>query len=99
MNATVMEHDIIKCDSPPAQGWFKSDTKEPRFYNVEITLDGTLFGGPSQRFNYYKEPEITSIFPSMGPIEGRLTSNGIPLFNIAEGLYGEFFTAWLNMFR
>lgn len=70
MNATVMEHDIIKCDSPPSQGWFKTDTKEPKFYNVEITLDGMLFGGPAQRFNYYREPEINSIVPTMGPIEG-----------------------------
>ena len=79
MNATVMESDIIKCDSPPAQGWYRSDTKEPRFYNVEITLDGTLFGGPPQRFNYYKEPEINSIFPIMGPIEGgtELTISGV----------------------
>ena len=70
MNATVMEHDIIKCDSPPAFEWYKTDSKEPRYYYLEITLDGTLYGGPPQKFTYYKEPEITGIEPNMGPIEG-----------------------------
>lgn len=70
MNATVMEHDIIKCDSPPASGWYKSDSREPKYYDLEITLDGVLYGGPAQRFNYYKEPELTAMNPTMGPTEG-----------------------------
>ena len=37
---------------------------------VEITLDGVLFGGPAQRFSYYKESQMTSITPNMGPRRG-----------------------------
>lgn len=70
MNATVMENDIIICDSPPAFGWYKTESKEPRFYYLEITLDGNLFGGPPQKFSYYKEPELTAITPTLGPAEG-----------------------------
>lgn len=72
MNATVMEHDIIQCDSPPAVGWYKSNenSNEPKFYYVEITLDGVLYGGPPQKFTYYKDPDITAISPNLGPIEG-----------------------------
>lgn len=71
MNATVMEHDIIKCDSPPAYGWYKkSEGNEPRYYDLEITLDGILFGGPAKRFNYYKDPDITDITPNLGPVDG-----------------------------
>lgn len=65
-----MEHDIIKCDSPPATGWYKQETKGPKFYMVEITLDGTLYGGPAQRFDYYKDPDMTGLTPGLGPIEG-----------------------------
>lgn len=79
MNATVMEHDIIKCDSPPAQGWFKKDTKGLRFYYLEITLDGKLYGGPPQKFYYYKDPDITGVNPIMGPIDGgtEVTISGV----------------------
>ena len=70
MNATVMEHDIIKCDSPPAFGWYKTDSKQPKMYYVQITLDGNLYGGPPQKFTYYKEPQLTGIEPNMGPIDG-----------------------------
>lgn len=79
MNATVMEHDIIKCDSPPAFGWYKTESKEPRFYYLEITLDGTLYGGPGQKFTYYKDPEITGITPNLGPTDGgtELTISGV----------------------
>ncbi|CAI2384727.1 unnamed protein product [Moneuplotes crassus] len=69
-NATVMEHDIIKCDTPSAPEIPKGAPREPQFYYVEVTLDGTLNGGPPQRFNYYREPEIQSIDPILGPLQG-----------------------------
>lgn len=40
MNATILEENIIKCDSPPLppnMGF--SDSGAP-FYNVEVTLNG-----------------------------------------------------------
>ena len=67
MNATVIEHDIIKCDSPPVKGLGGRGTK---FYDLQITLDGTMYGGPPQRFTYYKDPELIGITPTMGPIDG-----------------------------
>ena len=54
-NATVMEPDIIKCDSPAAHQWFRTEDEQGLFFNVEITIDGQLFGGPAQPFRYYKE--------------------------------------------
>ena len=69
MNGTVMENDIIKCDSPPAHQWFQSENKHP-FFMVEITLDGVLYGGPAQKFSYYKESQMMSITPNMGPKRG-----------------------------
>lgn len=65
MNATVIEHDIIKCDSPPVQA-----AKGPKFYDLQITLDGTMYGGPPQRFTYYQDPDVREITPNMGPIDG-----------------------------
>jgi hypothetical protein len=70
MNATVMESDIIKCDSPPAHQWFQKNSGEPIFFDVEVTLDGNLYGGPPQRFAYYKESQIASVTPNMGPKRG-----------------------------
>ena len=70
MNATVMEPDIIKCDSPAAHQWFKAQDNAFIHFDVEVTLDGKVFGGPPQTFAYYKETQMTSIVPNMGPKKG-----------------------------
>lgn len=60
-NATIMEHDLMKCDSPSLlnQQGFSSMTNEMVFYFVEITIDGGReIDGPKQKFNYYKDPKI-----------------------------------------
>jgi hypothetical protein len=41
------------------------------WYDVEITVDGGRErAGPSQRFNYYRDPKILDILPNSGPLSG-----------------------------
>jgi hypothetical protein len=41
------------------------------WYDVEITVDGGRErAGPSQRFNYYRDPKILEISPNSGPLSG-----------------------------
>jgi len=72
-NATIMEHDIIKCDSPSLlndQG-FSTMTNKMVWYYLEVTIDGGReIDGPRQKFNYYKDPKISDITPDSGPIHG-----------------------------
>ena len=70
MNATVMEHDIIKCDAPPAAVWPREGEETPKQFTLEITLDGRELNGPAKPFIYYKDPEITKVSPTLGPAKG-----------------------------
>jgi len=87
-NATVMEEDIIKCDSPTFLNKFgySAIVTGLEFYNVEITIDGGRnIEGPYQKFNYYRDPIISSISPALGPVKGGTCSKiGGSGFN-AEG--------------
>lgn len=72
-NATIMEPDIIKCDSPSLLNsmGFSMMTNEVIFYYLEITIDGGReIDGPKQKFTYYKDPKIFSMSPDSGPIKG-----------------------------
>lgn len=42
MNATIMEEDIIMCDSPPLPASFGFSDGIP-WYNISITLNGKEF--------------------------------------------------------
>lgn len=58
MNATILENDIIKCDSPPlppSMGF--SDSRSPYYY-VEVTLNGkeVTLTDPKIKFMYYIDP-------------------------------------------
>ena len=59
-NATVMDKELIYCDSPPfqnAQGYSKLGTNgvHGNWYNLQLTLDGgTHIGGNATKFFYYK---------------------------------------------
>ena len=56
MNATIMEDDIIKCDSPPLPPSFGyADTGAPFFF-VAITLNGREFTDAKIKFIYYIDP-------------------------------------------
>jgi len=35
-----------------------------------VTLDGEIYSGSPQRFDYYKESQILSVVPNMGPKRG-----------------------------
>lgn len=81
MNATIMEQDIIKCDSPElpnnlgfsdfSAGQLFSDFNGAPFYNVSITLNGKEISGNAKiKFYYYVNPSIASVTPNIGPMKG-----------------------------
>lgn len=75
MNATIMEQDVIKCDSPPlppSQGF--SETGGVPWYNISITLNGKEISESKLKFVYYIDPQIKSITPALGPLKGGTVS-------------------------
>ena len=82
MNATIMESDLIKCDSPPLPASFGFSDSGAPFYYLSVTLNGKDIAGPYQTFTYYIDPSITKIYPNKGPMKGGTISklNG-KLFN------------------
>lgn len=75
MNATIMEQDVIKCDSPPlppSQGY--SETGGVPFYNISVTLNGKEISESKLKFIYYIDPSIKSITPGLGPLKGNTSS-------------------------
>lgn len=59
MNATIMEHDIIKCDSPPLptiQSFVSMMNDSHPWYNVTITLNGKELAPSKAKFTYYVDP-------------------------------------------
>lgn len=75
-NATIMDAETIKCDSPSlfnSQG-YSMMKDELIWYYVEITIDGGReVAGPAFKFMYYKDPKLTDIVPGSGPIKGNTT--------------------------
>ncbi len=69
MNATIMETDIIKCDSPPLPPTMGFSAGVP-FYYIGITLNGKENVNTSLKFVYYIDPVIKSITPNLGPLKG-----------------------------
>lgn len=75
MNATIMEENIIKCDSPPLPSSLGySETGGVPFYNISITLNGKEITESKLKFIYYIDPSIKSITPYLGPLKGNTTS-------------------------
>lgn len=70
MNATIMEEDIIKCDSPPLPPSFGYADNSAPFYFVSITLNGKEITDAKIKFIYYIDPQIHSVLPGIGPIKG-----------------------------
>jgi hypothetical protein len=72
-NATIMDSETIKCDSPSVlndHGYSKI-TNTLIWYNLEITVDGGReLAGPSFKFAYYKDPKMTDLIPNSGPLSG-----------------------------
>lgn len=72
-NATIMDSETIKCDSPSMlndQGYSKI-TNNVIWYNVEVTVDGGReIAGPAFKFTYYNEPKVFDIQPNSGPVSG-----------------------------
>lgn len=72
-NATIMDSETIKCDSPAFLDKFGHSLIRTgsEFYNVEVTIDGGhQIEGPYQKFMYYRDPDILVISPPRGPISG-----------------------------
>jgi hypothetical protein len=77
MNATIMETDIIKCDSPPLPPnmGFAGEGNSAPFYYIAITLNGKEITNTTLKFTYYIDPKILSIDPNLGPLKGGTVSN------------------------
>jgi IPT/TIG domain len=84
MNATIMDTDEIKCDSPALSTEegaliFSNATSAP-WYNISITLNGREYVPVKGRFSYYIDPTIKSITPNIGPLSGgtvsKISGNG-----------------------
>ena len=71
-NATVINYNELKCDSPPLPTQPGSEEKSISSYEVTILVDETE-SGPAQTFYYYKSPIISGISPIMGGVEGDTT--------------------------
>jgi hypothetical protein len=103
MNATIMESDIIKCDSPPLppnEGF--SETGGLSWYDVSITLNGKEITESKIKFVYYTDPTIKSITPNIGPLKGNTTSKLVGLGFAQEGVcnvtvrYGQYQQKLIN---
>ena len=73
MNATVMNYNEIKCDSPPIPNKPGSEENSITSYDLTLLVDDDDQSGPVQKFYYYKSPVISSISPIMGGINGDTT--------------------------
>lgn len=59
MNATIMEDNIIKCDSPQLMASMAAQEMGAPFYYVSITVDGGKSRSESLiKFIYYRDPVI-----------------------------------------
>ena len=74
MNATILEPDIIKCDSPPLPPSMGFSEDHSPFYFVGLTLNGKEFTESKLKFIYYIDPQIKSITPNKGPLRGGTVS-------------------------
>jgi len=83
MNATVLDAATLVCDTPP----FDSQNPE-QWYRVAVTLDGDFVSESYAIFNYYRQPQITSIVPWNGPMKGgtvsTVTGTGFNQTNICK---------------
>jgi len=76
MNATIMDEQTIKCDSPmldaeTAQG---GDSHAPYYY-VYVTLNGGKeLSEQLVKFTYYWDPTLKSVQPNKGPLRGGTAS-------------------------
>ena len=77
MNATILESDTIKCDSPPLQLGEEFTTLtngSAPWYNVSITLNGKEIAPTRTNFTYYVDPVMRSVSPNLGPLKGNTVS-------------------------
>lgn len=76
-NATVFSENTLYCDSPSflnAQGYSLLGSNGPTgdFYDVQLTMDGGVeLEGTGQKFSFYKQPQVTGVYPFGGPLKGQ----------------------------
>jgi IPT/TIG domain len=74
MNATIMEDNIIKCDSPPLPDMMGFSGERAPFYNISLTLNGKELSSSNLTFIYYIDPVLKYIHNKKGPIRGGTNS-------------------------
>ena len=72
-NATVMNFNEIKCDSPALPTGPGSEEQSISSYDLTLLVSDIDECGPAQPFYYYKPPVISDISPIMGGVDGDTT--------------------------
>jgi hypothetical protein len=76
MNATILDSETIKCDSPPLYESFTTSQNNGSapWYNLSITLNGKEIAPTHSKFTYYVDPQLKDINPNLGPLRGGTVS-------------------------
>ena len=72
-DATIMNYNELKCDSPALPTKPGSEEAAIQTYNLTILVNEDVEAGPVQHFYYYKSPVISGISPIMGGVDGDTT--------------------------
>lgn len=75
MNATILDNEYIKCDSPPLSESFttvlEANNGSAPWYNISLTLNnGKEIAPTKSKFTYYVNPQIKGVTPNIGPMKG-----------------------------
>lgn len=72
-NATVIDPTTMYCDSPPLD--LGESESGDYLYNLSVSADGEAYSNASAIFSYYDQPEIDSVSPWLGPMDGETKVN------------------------
>ena len=72
-DATIMDYNVLKCDSPPLPTKTGLEESSVLTYNLTVLVNENDESGPIQQFYYYRSPVISGISPIMGGVDGDTT--------------------------
>ena len=73
-DATVINDTFLYCHTPSVLNKQGVNVDNITDYDLSVTMDeGKVLYGNKQRFQYYKQHTIDSVYPNIGPVEGGTT--------------------------